>query len=78
MRVLDACTSLCPALSYVEFVPSRYFLREEDMEQIETSDNPKLTLERLLVSRDLPCAMRSMQQESKSIHLNTFYTVILE
>ena len=46
------------------------------MEQIETSDNPKLTLERLLVSRDLPCAMRSMQQESKSIHLNTFNTDI--
>ena len=46
------------------------------MEQIETSDNPKLTLERLLVSRDLPCAMRSMQQESESIHLNTFSHVL--
>ena len=39
------------------------------MEQIETSDNPKLTLDRLLVSRDLPCAMRSMQQASIEDHM---------
>ncbi len=33
------------------------------MERIESSDNPKLTLERMLVAKDLPCTMRSMQQE---------------
>ena len=54
VHVLVTCTLL--------FAVFRYYLREEDMEQIETAENPKVTLERLLVSRDLPCAMRSIQQ----------------
>ena len=45
------------------FSARRFYLSDEDMDRIENSDNPKATLERLLVSKDLPCTMRSMQQE---------------
>ena len=34
-----------------------------ELDRIETSDNPKLTLEQLVISKDLPCTMRTIQQE---------------
>ena len=33
------------------------------MERIESSDNQKLTLEQMLIVKDLPCSMRSIQAE---------------
>ena len=33
------------------------------MDRIESSDNHRLTLEQIVIAKDLPCTMRSVQQE---------------
>ncbi len=44
-------------------VPKRFRLSSEDMETIDSADDHKSVLERIVVSKDLPCTMRSIQQE---------------
>lgn len=44
-------------------VPPRFRLSVAEMERIESSDNAKVTLEQILIGKDLPCTMRSVQAE---------------
>lgn len=44
-------------------VPIKFQLTNEDMDNIENSENQRVTLERIVIAKDLPCTMRSIQAE---------------
>ena len=38
-------------------------MSNEELDRIESSDNHRLALEQIVIAKDLPCTMRSVQQE---------------
>lgn len=44
-------------------VPRRFALTDTEMDDIESSDHQRRTLDQLLIGKDLPCTMRSIQGE---------------
>jgi len=44
-------------------VPKRFLMTSEELESVETAEDPRVVLEQMLVRKDLPCVTRSFTQE---------------